>query len=219
MATQNIEEKNLKGSIFSIDVSKGPRLLSMRTGTACAVKREGSTRILLVTSSKVVQHLGDSSTQGNLSCKPFRPGFPVHEDKYIIKETIPPGNTEQFCYIPLQTAPKHCLELVSADKLREAGERLIQSSCLSYTFFGNCFKTMTWEFNEERQIHELTAVDPEGELVSSACRGSPVVSTEDEDRSVIGVVDCTSEGDLCLNFFKESSLDIGRSLDIKGGKS
>ncbi len=65
---------------------------------------------------------------------------------------------------------------------------------------------MTWEFNREEKTHELTEVDPKGEIVGSAYRGSPVVSTEDEDRSVIGVVDCNSDGDLCLMFFTERSL-------------
>lgn len=207
MAAESKEERNLRRSIFSIDFSKSPRSLPMRKGTACAVKTEGSARALLVTSRKVVDH-GGSSAQGNLSYKQFCPKYPKHEDKHLVKGTFQLRFTEQFCFILLQAAPKYSLNLVGASKLRKERERLTKSTCLSYTFFGNSFKTMTWEFNKEEQTHELTKVDPKGDLVRSACRGSPVVSTQDEDRSVIGVVDCTLDGDLHLLFFKESSLDI-----------
>jgi hypothetical protein len=202
MATENLEE-NLRNSIFSIGVSKSPRLVPMRKGTACAVKTEGSTRFVLLTSRKAVEH------GGKLSSTRFYEHLD-YEDEHLIKDTLEPRYTEQFCFIPFQTVPKHSLKLVSANKLRihETWERLIQSNCLSYTFFGNSFKTLTWEFNEEQKTHELTKVEPKGDLETSACRGSPVVSTQDEDRSVIGVVDCTSDGDLFLMFFTESSLDI-----------
>lgn len=203
-------DKNLKQTIYSIDVSKGPRSLPVRKGTACAVKTEGSSRALLVTSRKVVEH-GGTLTQGNLSCKQFCPEYPDHEDKHLVNGTFQLRHTEQFCFISLQTAPKYSLKMVSVGKLREAGGRLTQSKCLSYTFFGNSFKTMTWEFNAEEKTHELTEVDPKGEIVGSAYRGSPVVSTEDDDRCVIGVVDCNSDGDLFLIFFTESSL-----ADIEG---
>ncbi|KAL9979296.1 hypothetical protein ACROYT_G016940 [Oculina patagonica] len=205
MAAQNNEEKNLRKSIYSIDVSKGPHSLPMRKGTACAVKTEGSSRAVLVTSQKVVQH-GGTSTQGNLRSKRFCPKYPDHEERHLVKETFQPRNAERFCFIPLQTNPKHFLKLVSVSKLREAEERLANSRCLSYTFFGNSFTTMTWKFNDEEKSHVLTEVDPKGELVASAYRGSPVVSTEDDDRCVIGVVDCNSGGDLCLMFFTERSL-------------
>lgn len=212
MADQNYEEENLRLSIYSIDVSKGPRSLPMRKGTACAVKREGSSSAILLTSQKVVEH-GGTLTQGNLSLssKQFCSKYPDHEvdDRHRIKDALQPRNKEQFCFISFQTSPKNALKLVSANKLRgEAGQGLLKSKCLSYTFFGNSFKTLTWEYNEEEGTHELTDVDPKGDLGSSACRGSPVVSTQDDDRSVIGVVDCTSDGDLSLMFFKESSLDI-----------
>ena len=202
MAPQNFEE-NLRNSIFSIDVSKSARSVPVRKGTAFAVKIEGSTRAVLITSRKAAQEHG-----GKLSSTRLCP--PDYEDEHLLKDTLEPRYMEQFCFIPLQTTPKYYLMLVSTDKLRvrETRERLIQSVCLSYTFFGNSFKTLTWEFNEEQKTHELTKVDPKGDLVTSACRGSPVISTQDEDRSVIGVVDCTSDGDLCLTFFNESSFDI-----------
>ena len=187
----------LKKSIYSIDVSKGPRSLPMRKGTACAVKTEGSSRALLVTSRNVVEHGGT----GFLSAK-----CPVHEDKNIIKDALHPHNTERFCFIPLRTNLEHSLKLVSVSKLREAGERLTNARCLSYTFVANSFTTMTWEFIDEENSHVLTKVVPKGELVGSACRGSPVVSTKDNDRSVIGVVDCNVDGDLNLMFFTEISL-------------
>lgn len=195
MAAQNLEE-NLRNSIFSIDVSKGPRSIPVRKGTACAVKAEGSTRVVLVTSRNAAEHGGKlSSTR-----------FCARDDDD--ENTLEPRYVEKFCFIPLQTTPKYSLKLVNRNKLRETRERPIQSKCLSYTFFGNSFKTLTWEFNEEQKTHELTKVDPKGDLVTSACRGSPVVSAQDEDRSVIGVVDCSSDGDLYLMFFNESSLDI-----------
>ena len=192
-------EENLRNSIFSIDVSKSPRSVAVRKGTACAVKIEGLARVVLVTSRKAVDR------DGQLSCTRFCPDPLDYQDEHLLKE--PRLYTEKFCFIPLQTTPKCSLKLVSLNKLRVHETRLIQSDCLSYTFFGNSFKTLTWEFNEEQKTHELTKVDPKGDLVTSACRGSPVVSTEDEDRSVIGVVDCTSDGDLCLTFFNERSFE------------
>ena len=193
-------EENLRNSIFAIDVSKNSRSVPMRKGTACVVKIEGSTdRVVLVTSRKAVEH------DGQLSCARFCPDPRDYEDDYLLKDTLEPRYTQEFCFIPLQTTPKYSLKLVSTNKLRVHRTRLIQSDCLSYTFFGNSFKTLTWEFNAKLNTHELTKVDPKGDLVTSACRGSPVVSTQDEDRSVIGVVDCTSDGDICLKFFSESS--------------
>lgn len=198
-----MQEENLRNSIFAIDVSKSLRSVPMRNGTACAVKTEGPAGIVLVTSRKVVEH------GGQLSCSRFCPNPPDYEDDYLLKDTLEPRYTQQFCFIPLQTTLKYSLKLVSTDKLRvhDIRDWLIQSDCLSYTFFGNSFKTLTWKFNEEQKTHELTRVDPKGDLVTSACRGSPVVSTQDEDRSVIGVVDCTSDGDLFLTFFNESSFE------------
>ena len=193
-------EENLRNSIFSIDVSKSPRSVAVRKGTACAVKIEGSAGVVLVTSRKAVEH------GGQLSCTRFCPDPLDYQDEHLLKDTSEPRfYTGQFCFIQLLTTPKYSLKLVSMNKLRVHETRPIQSDCLSYTFFGNSFKTLTWEFNEEQKTHELTKVDPKGDLVTSACRGSPVVSTEDEDRSVIGVVDCTSDGDLCLTFFNERS--------------
>lgn len=64
---------------------------------------------------------------------------------------------------------------------------------------------MRWKFSEEKNTYVLTEVHPPADFVQSACRGSPVVSTED-DRLVIGVVDCTLDGDLYLLFFTESAL-------------
>jgi len=69
---------------------------------------------------------------------------------------------------------------------------------------------LTWEFDETEKVHVLTKIEPQRELVESAHRGSPVVSMED-DRVVIGVVDCTCDGDLCVTFFTETLLE-----DIKG---
>lgn len=199
MHAENSEE-NLRNSIFSIDVSKSSRSVPVRKGTACAVKMEGSAgRVVLVTSRKAVEH------GGQLSSTRFCPNPLDYEDDYLLKDTLEPRYTQQFCFIPLQTTPKYALKLVSTNKLRVHGTKPIQSDCLSYTFFGNSFKTLTWKFDAELNTHELTKVDPKGDLVTSACRGSPVVSTQDEDRSVIGVVDCTSGGDLCLTFFNESS--------------
>jgi len=193
-------EENLRNSIFSIDVSKTPRSVPVRKGTACAVKAEGSTRAVLVTSRKAAEHVGA------LSFTRFSAG------DFGDEHTLEPHYVEQFCVIPLQTTQKYFLKLASTNKLRETWERLIQSKCLSYTFFGNSFKTLTWEFNEEQKTHELTKVDPKGDLVTNACWGSPVVSAQDKDRSVIGVVDCTSDGDLYLMFFNESFLDIEGKL-------
>ena len=200
MAAQNPKELTLRNSIFSIDVSKSPRSIPVRKGTACAVKTEGSTQVVLVTSRNAAEQ------DGKLSSTRFcaRDYAPDYEDEKLLK----PHYSEQFCFIPLQTTQKYSLKLVSTNKLRETRGTLIQSKCLSYTFFGNSFKTLTWEFNEEQKTHELTKVDPKGDLVTSACRGSPVVSTQDENRSVIGIVDCTSDGDLYLMFFNESALDI-----------
>ena len=200
MAVQNSESENLRNSLFSIDVSKSPRSVPERKGTAFAVKTEGLAEAVLVTSRKAVEHGG-----GQLSSTRFWPNPLDYEDDYLLKDTLEPRYTQEFCFIPLQTTPKYSLKLVSTNKLGvlETRDRLIQSDCLSYTFFGNSFKTLTWKFNEEQKTHELTKVDPKGDLVTSACRGSPVVSTEDEDCSVIGVVDCTSDGDLCLTFFNE----------------
>ena len=201
MQAQHSEE-NLRNSIFSIDVSKSPRSVPVRRGTACAVKMEGSAgRVVLLTSRKAVEH------GGLLSSTRFCPNPLDYEDDYLPMDALQPRYAQQLCFIPLQTIPKYALKLVSMDKLRVPDVRdwLIQSDCLSYTFSGNSFKTLTWEFNAELSTHELTKVDPKGDLVTIACRGSPVVSTEDEDRSVIGVVDCTSDGDLCLTFFNESS--------------
>ena len=194
-------EVNLRNSIFSIDVSKSPRSIPVRKGTACAMKAEGSTRVVLVTSRNAAEH------GGKLSSTRFCAGD--YEDEHTCTlESKAKAYVEQFCFIPLQTTPKYFLKLVGTNKLRETREKLIQSKCLSYTFYGNSFKTLTWEFSKEQKTHGLTKVYPKGDLVASACRGSPVVSTQDEDRSVIGVVNCTSEGDLCLVFFNESSLDI-----------
>ena len=206
MATMQAQysEENLRNSIFAIDGSKSPRSVPVRKGTACAVKIEGSAgRVVLVTSRKAVEH------GGQLSCTRFCPDPLDCQDDYLIKDTLEPSYTQQFCFIPLQKTPKYSLTLVSTDKLRvhDVRDWLIQSDCLSYTFFGNSFKTLTWEFNEELNTHELTKVDPKGDPVASACRGSPVVSTQDEGRSVIGVVECTSDGDLCLTFFNESSFE------------
>ena len=197
-------EENLRNSIFSIDVSKSPRSVAVRKGTACAVKIEGSAGVVLVTSRKAVEH------GGQLSCTRFCPDPLDYQDEHLLKDTSEPRfYTGQFCFIQLLTTPKYSLKLVSTNKLGvlETRDRLIQSDCLSYTFFGNSFKTLTWKFNEEQKTHELTKVDPKGDLVTSACRGSPVVSTQDEDCSVIGVVDCTSDGDLCLTFFNESTFE------------
>ena len=185
------KEQNWRKAVFSIDVSKAPSSLPMRKGTACALKGEGSSSALLVTSSQVM-HGVDTSTHVVSSTR-FCPKYPNHEEKHCIKEVQHPWKIEQFCFVPLQTTPKYCLELVSAEKLREAGEMLSRCDCLSYTFSGNTFKTMEWEFSEEKDTHVLMKVSPKGDLVKSACRGSPVVSKQD-DRIVIGVVDCTSDG-------------------------
>lgn len=203
-------DKNSRKSIFSIDVSRSLRSLPVRKGTAFAVKIEESSRSILVTSWKVLEH-GGTLTQGIVSPKRFCSKHPDHGDKHLIKQDLEPRCTEQFCFIPLQQALNYALKLVSVNKLREAGGRLRKSSCLSYTFFGTSFTTLTWEFDETEKIHVLRKIDPKGELVESAHRGSPVVSMEDEDRAVIGVVDCTSDRDLCVTFFTERLLE-----DIKG---
>lgn len=203
MAAQHCED-SLRNSIFSIGVSKGPRSIPVRKGTACAVKTEGSTRVHLVTSREVVDGVVEQG--GELRFTRFCPRPPDFEDEHLLKDTLNPRYVEKSCFIPLQTTPEYFLKLVSTKNLRkrETRERLVQCNCLSYTFSGNAFKTLTWEFNEEKKTHELTKVDPKGDLDTSACRGSPVVSTQDEDRSVIGVVDCTSDGDLYLCFFNET---------------
>lgn len=206
-------DKNLKKSIYSIDFSKVQRPFPMRKGTACAVKTEGSSRAVLLTSRMVVEH-GGSSTHGSLSSKRFSAKYPDHGDRHIYT-AFQPLTTEQFSIIPLQRAPKYCLKLVTISKLHEQGERLVNSKCLSYTFFGNSFTTMTWEFNTGEKSHVLTEVEPKGELVESAYRGSPVVSTEDDTGSVIGVVDCNADGDLQLVFLNASAL---KSIEGMYGK-
>ena len=159
MAVQNPESENLRNSLFSIDVSKSPRSVPVRRGTACAVKIEGLAGVVLVTSRKAVEHGG-----GQLSSTRFWPNPIDYEDDYLIKDTLKPLFTQQFCFIPLQTTPKYSLKIASTNKLGvlETRDRLIQSDCLAYTFFGNSFKTLTWKFDEEQKTHELTKVDPKG---------------------------------------------------------
>ena len=204
-------DKHVRKAIFSIDVSKVTSSLSVRKGTACAVITEESPdRLLLVTSRKVIEH-GGTLTEGIVRPKRFCSKVTDRGDKHVINYTFVPRCTEKFCYILLQQPLKYALKLVSASKLREAGRRLRESSCLSYTFFGTSFTTLTWEFDETEKTHVLTKIEPQGELVESAHRGSPVVSMGDDDRAVIGVVDCTCDGDLCVTFFTERLLE-----DIKG---
>ena len=171
MHAENSEE-NLRNSIFSVVVSKSPRSVPVRKGTACAVKIEGSAgMVVLVTSRKAVEH---GSQHGGQFC----PNPLDYEDDYLLMDTLQPRYKQQLCFIPLQTTPKYALKLVSTYELlvHDIRDWLIQSDCLSYTFFGNSFKTLTWKFNAELNTHELTKVDPKGDLVTIACRGSPVVS-------------------------------------------
>lgn len=206
------EEVHVRKAIFSIDISKVTNSLPVRKGTACAVITEESPdRPLLVTSRKVIEH-GGTLTQATVRPKRFCSKIHDHGDKHLINCTFVPRCTEQsiFCYIPLQQPLKYALKLVSVSKLREAGGKLKKSTCLSYTFFGTSFTTLTWQFDETEKVHVLTKIEPQRELVESAHRGSPVVSMED-DRVVIGVVDCTCDGDLCVTFFTETLLE-----DIKG---
>lgn len=214
MAAQHCED-SLRNSIFSIGVSKGPHSIPVRKGTACAVKIEGSIGFHLVTSREVVDGIVEQG--GELRFTRFCPRPPDFEDEHLLKDTLNPCYVEQFSFIPLQTTLEYYFKLVSTKNLRkrETRERPVQCNCLSYTFSGNAFKTLTWEFNEEKETHELTKVDPKGDLDMSACRGSPVVSTQDEDRSVIGVVDYTSDGDLCLRFFNESFEIEGKDGNVR----
>ena len=207
MASNTNKQENLRKSIFSIQVSKGPRSLPVRKGTASTVKIEGSSSIYLLTCRKVVEHGGASSS--TLSCKRFCP--PPQEDEHRINLDSEPLKSGQFGFIPFQMGPH--LKLVSVDKLRREGETMRKSTCQSYTFFENSFTALTWEFSNDEGVYVLTDIDPKRELAESACRGSPVVSIDDQDHSVIGVVDCTSEGDLNLVFFEESSL---RDIEGKG---
>ena len=209
-------DENVRNAIFSIDVSKVTSSLPVRKGTACAVITEDSPdRPLLVTSRNVIEH-GGTLTHAVVRAKRFCSKISHRDDEHLINCTFDPSYTEQsrFCYIPhqvLQQPLKYALKLVSVSKLREAGERLRKSTCLSFTFLGTSFTTLKWEFDEGEQVHVLTKIEPQGELVESAHRGSPVVSMEDDDRAVIGVVDCTCDGDLCLTFITETFLE-----DIKG---
>jgi len=77
---------------------------------------------------------------------------------------------------------------------------------------------MRWKFSEKKNTYVLTEVHPPTDFVQSACRGSPVVSTDD-DRLVIGVVDCTLDGDLYLLFFTERALkDQEQRAGLTGGR-
>ena len=208
MAAQLQLSKQHRKAVFSIDVTKAPSSLPMRKGTACStLKREGSCRssAFLVTARNVVEDGVDSLTR--VSSTRFCRKYPNHEGNHWINQIPQPWKIDQFCFIPLETPPKYCLELVSSNKLREAQSQLLRGrcDCLSYTFSGNTFKTMRWKFSEKKNTYVLTEVHPPTDFVQSACRGSPVVSTDD-DRLVIGVVDCTLDGDLYLLFFTERAL-------------
>lgn len=72
---------------------------------------------------------------------------------------------------------------------------------------------MTWEFKNDEETYVLTGIDSDVELVASSCRGSPVVSIDDL-RTVIGVVTCSSNGDLELLFLEANSLREIEGRDV-----
>lgn len=174
----------------------------MRKGTAFTVKLEGSSTTHLMTCCAVVEQSGTTSLS-NLTCKRF--GQSLQERKHPINPDSEESlKTEDFRFIPYDSSLN--LKLISADKVRRDGKmRTRKPACQSFTFFGNSFTTMNWKFKNEEGIYALTKVDPEVELVASSCRGSPVVSIDDLG-TVVGVVACSSNGDLELLFFEAKLL-------------
>ena len=88
-----------------------------------------------------------------------------------------------------------------------------KSTCKSFTSLVNSFTTMTWELKNVEETYVLTGIDPDVELAASFCRGSPVVSIDDL-RTVIGVVTCSSNGDLELLFLEANSLREIEGRDV-----
>ena len=117
---------------------------------------------------------------------------------------------EEFCFIPFESPSN--LKLISADKLCDKGEMMSpKSACKSFTFSGNSFITMSWEFIDDENTYALTKNDPDVELAPRSCRGSPVVS---DLGTVIGVVACSSNEDLELLFLKENALRAIEGRDL-----
>ena len=72
---------------------------------------------------------------------------------------------------------------------------------------------MTWEFKNDEETYVLTGIDSDVELVASSCRGSPVVSIDDPE-TVVGVVACSSNGDLELFFLEANFLREIEGRDV-----
>lgn len=210
MTSQRNEQENLRTSIFSIELSKGPRSPPMRKGTAFTVKLDGSFSTYLMTSCSVVERSGATSSS-RLTCKRFGQSLP--EEKHPINpDSAESIKMEEFCFIPYESPSN--LKLISADKLCKEGEMMTRkSTCKSFTFLGNSFTIMTWEFKNDEETYVLTGIDSDVELVASSCRGSPVVSIGDL-RTVIGVVTCSSNGDLELLFLEANSLREIEGRDV-----
>ena len=202
MASPSNEQENLQTSIFSIEASKDLRSPAMRKGTAFAVKVEGSSSTYLMTCCAVVEQSGATSSS-KLTCKRFDQSLqgekhPINPDS---EESL---KKEEFCFIPFESPSN--LKLISADKLCDKGEMMsLKSACKSFTFSGNSFITMSWEFIDDENTYALTKNDPDVGLAPRSCRGSPVVSIDDLG-TVIGVVACSSNEDLELLFLKENAL-------------
>ena len=212
MASEGNEHENLWTSIFSIESSKGPRSPPMRKGTASTVKLDGSSSTYLMTSCSVVVQSGATSSS-RLTCKRFSQSLP--EEKHPINpDSAESLKMEEFCFIPFGSPSN--LKLISADKLCKEGEMMKRkSTCKSFTSLVNSFTTMTWEFKNDEETYVLTGIDPDVELAASSCRGSPVVSIDDL-RTVIGVVTCSSNGDLDLEllFLEANSLREIEGRDV-----
>ena len=95
MTSQRNEQENLRTSIFSIELSKGPRSPPMRKGTAFTVKLDGSFSTYLMTSCSVVERSGATSSS-RLTCKRFGQSLP--EEKHPINpDSAESINMEEFC--------------------------------------------------------------------------------------------------------------------------
>lgn len=210
MASQRNEQESLQRSIFAIELSKGPHSPPMRKGTAFTVKQEGSSSTFLMTSGAVVEQSGATSSS-RLTCKRF--GQSLLEEKYPINpDSEESFKREEFCFIPFEWPSN--LKLISADKLCKEGEMMMRkSTCKSFTFLGNSFTTMSWEFRDDEETYVLTGIDSDVELVASSCRGSPVVSIDDPE-TVVGVVACSSNGDLELFFLEANFLREIEGRDV-----
>lgn len=187
----NDRPAELKECLFYVKAKRDKQI--QWAGIACAVEMvvRGETKFFLLTSTDV------KNKQGRIFAHRCYPS--LFKKKLNSVEVGDCYEDSKFCFIPLDCTPKKSLKLVSPEDIGK------QSVCSSFVITKRSFKTIYWQYSTSEQRHRL---QKDTELEESAALGSPVLWTDNANRSyMVGVVSRTC-GDFLPDMLTTSSLKL-----------